>query len=107
MTGSNYSNHMFLAKYEDLDRTNSVFKSYNKHVKVFPNPGRNTVTIDDVSGNVNMFLFDVMGREQATNISRNETRVVINTEALSRGVYFIRLTDAQNGSSGYVKWVKE
>lgn len=72
---------------------------------LYPNPSNNKITItlnNDSLEKYNIELFSITGKAIYRSNFIGETE--INIAPLSRGVYFIKVTN--NGKSSVVKWIK-
>lgn len=84
----------------------------NKHyppedVKVFPNPFSNSFVIESPRLNaeeVNIQLFDVLGNEHTIHVSETTNRISIQTENLTKGMYFVKIS---NKSKGEILWYQK
>ncbi|MEI6596417.1 MAG: PKD domain-containing protein, partial [Bacteroidota bacterium] len=64
-------------------------------IKIYPNPAKDELHIE-TSGNekFGVQLFDMTGKEVSGNISFINS-AIINTQSLSEGIYFVRITDVK------------
>ncbi|MFI5220830.1 MAG: T9SS type A sorting domain-containing protein [Bacteroidia bacterium] len=66
-------------------------------ITVYPNPATNELTIQtDLTNKLNAQLFDITGK-QVTGIVSFINSVKINTEGISQGIYFLKITNADFG----------
>tara|TARA_R110002050_G_scaffold221441_1_gene357291 strand:- start:82811 stop:86212 length:3402 start_codon:yes stop_codon:yes gene_type:complete len=64
----------------------------NAVFKVYPNPAKNFVTIEGTKiEDAKVFIYNVMGLEMALPAQFNTNKMVINTQNLSTGVYFVNI----------------
>ena len=67
----------------------------NEGLQIFPNPVSDIVYIDGSSSQLKIVVFDILGK-QVLNKSNTNT---INVSLLSKGVYFIKVSDGINSST--------
>ena len=81
-----------------LDSYEITEEQADNSVTIYPNPFDNTATlhISNVSGNVSLALYDVLGKEvkNITNI-KNEN-IQINRDNLPDGIYFYQVRNNNN-----------
>ena len=82
--------------------TNAVLSSdsfaNNKGVKVYPNPSNGVINLNiaNFSGNLNIQLFDINGREvYKSNVSNFSIEKSINISQLQSGIYILKLEGEQ------------
>jgi len=75
--------------------------SKDELINVYPNPCSNKLRISGFQTIKNVSIYDVLGKEiiQFRNLSSNEE---INTSALNKGVYFVKIFD-DSGSRPYIQ----
>ena len=85
-----------------FETTESIDPSGDIDISVYPNPATSMVTIslNGINGEMTMILVDASGR---TVLSRNlacdnHCHATVDVSGLSKGIYFVRLTD-NNGSN--------
>jgi N-acetyl-anhydromuramyl-L-alanine amidase AmpD len=66
-------------------------------VKIFPNPFSSSLNVTTDNGNVDIVLYDMLGREviNERNASSVNHSATINTQSLPNGVYFVRVTGTE------------
>jgi hypothetical protein len=73
-------------------------------VKVSPNPFSSQTTIEVTSsgnsGNIQLKVFDVLGREIITTTFNNDGRVILERNHLSDGIYFYRVFEKDKVIAG-------
>lgn len=76
----------------------SVSDNFNSEpLMVYPNPTNDVVTIETASGNYDMTVSDMMGRTVVkSNVIVNGGIITINFSELPKGMYLLRLQNAQN-----------
>lgn len=76
------------------------------HLSVYPNPFRESLNVTSENGISSVSIVNIVGQEvlKANNIYHH--RADINTSGLEKGIYFIRVTDA-NGANYSRKIIKE
>jgi len=74
-------------------------------VTIYPNPVYNTLNIKNVNTIANVQILNVIGQEVISN-AYNAKSVSINTEVLTNGVYFVKVTNT-NGQTSVTKIVKK
>lgn len=82
----------------DYDNTgiNETSKE-NEWIEVFPNPTNNQFTIQTKTAEkLNAQLFDVTGKEVSDKISFINSSI-INTQEISNGIYFLKITNSNYG----------
>lgn len=63
--------------------------------KVFPNPTKNQITIEGLSGDEKLSLLDINGRElQTYEVAGNQFSLTL--DGLSKGVYFIVINSSES-----------
>jgi len=68
------------------------------NIKVYPNPATNDLHIDTkYTEKLNVQMFDVTGKQVTSTISFSKS-TIINTQLISEGIYFIRITDPNIGA---------
>ncbi len=81
--------------------------SSNELFKFYPNPALQTLFIE--GGQVNIesaAIIDIAGKEIAIDMKKEGSRYVVDVNAISTGVYFIRII-AEDHSVSYHKWIKQ
>ena len=66
-------------------------------IGLYPNPATASVTLDGLSVGATVTLVDLSGRTVMTFTAREKTQL-IDVTPLSRGTYFVRVTDARNAA---------
>jgi len=83
--------------------TTSISEVHSNDAIVFPNPSNGTIYIElarPADTNQNAILYDSELRVvREINISKNQQSLIIQTNGLSRGIYFLRLNDSGNVSA--------
>lgn len=74
-------------------------------VSIYPNPVSNTLNISTLSTIAKVQVLNVIGQEVMSN-DFNAKNVTINTESLTNGVYFVKVTNTK-GQSSVTKIVKK
>lgn len=71
-------------------------------IKIFPNPAQNELNINFIGDyyKLNYYISDISGKEILSGMI-NQKLSTINIASLSKGLYFIRLTDISNLSKVY------
>ena len=61
----------------------------------YPNPAKNTITLNNVNENYNIIIIDMLGKQYKTNTNFNEdfNSFSINISEFEKGLYFIRIED--------------
>jgi hypothetical protein len=75
-----------------------------ENIKIYPNPGKDQITVNSEFENCKFELIDALGSIQKTGnlIKGNNT---INTSSLVQGIYFYRVVHNDTVVTG--KWIKE
>ncbi len=79
------------------------FRSANETLTLFPNPAINILNVkylNQSDGKVQITLHDLSGRTIITkqeNVSHNYSITVLDVSTLTKGTYFIVITDASGG----------
>lgn len=78
-------------------------------VKAFPNPFSNAtnILVEGLKGSFNFELYDVTGRLRNKISSTETNQFQLQSDELSSGVYFYRITSVNKKQSGYGKLVVE
>ena len=93
----------FVRVYWSVD---GVGETANTFTEVYPNPGKNSLTISVKTPGSTMQMFDVMGRKVFEKQWMDEV-TTINTEAWPSGMYFWKMTTSSGTLVETGKWVKE
>lgn len=83
-----------------------ISEFYQSSYSVYPNPGRNEMTIRSSSNwfNVTIEILDAMGKVVLIQKSNNNNRINIEIDALPIGCYSVRISDGEKVES--ICWVK-
>ncbi|MBV1887968.1 MAG: T9SS type A sorting domain-containing protein, partial [Urechidicola sp.] len=83
-------------------------------VSVFPNPFSNSITIklpyQSVNSNINIELYDISGRTilNMSNINFNNGLFKLeNTQNISKGSYFLKITDNETNNAIIKQLIKQ
>lgn len=83
--------NIFIAHFDPMPLSNSTFNENS--FTIYPNPNNGNFTIslkENATQEVNMILYDVLGKElQQQKLNNSET--VIKTNSLSKGIYFAKI----------------
>lgn len=73
------------------------------HVKIYPNPANNSLSIIPIKGNINLLrITDIYGHQIYELIKANQTGLInFNIENLVPGLYFLEVSDSLNRSNAY------
>lgn len=76
-------------------------KAISEKVSIYPNPVTDKVTLffHDLSGEKQISLVDVMGREYLRFSTRNEDKSAVELDQLPQGVYFLNVQTSQFSTS--------
>jgi type IX secretion system substrate protein len=79
----------------------------NKQIKVYPNPFNDQITIQNNSQEAitKISIIDVLGREVLSSVPSQMGNIVIYTQSLNNGVFFIKAYNTNNSFT--VKLIKE
>ncbi|MDR0206281.1 MAG: T9SS type A sorting domain-containing protein, partial [Bacteroidales bacterium] len=80
------------------------FKKALANIKIFPNPGKDQITVISEIGNCNFELIDMLGIIQKTVILQKGYNT-LNISSLVRGIYFYKVFYNNIIETG--KWIKE
>ena len=83
-----------------------VGETANTFTEIYPNPGKNSLTISVKTPGSTMQMFDVLGRKVFEKQWMDEV-VTINTESWPSGMYFWKMTTSSGTLVETGKWVKE
>lgn len=81
---------------------NTAFESANFEVVIAPNPAQDFIAVQTQMANKNLTveLIDELGKTIKTNtLLQGSTLAIIETENVSNGVYFVRISDGQKTKS--------
>ena len=83
--------------------------SNNKLWTLFPNPATNFVvaSFENNPSNIQVQIFDVVGKTLDSKVSLSKNNITINTENLSKGVYTIRFTETTTNKTIIKRFIKE
>jgi len=83
--------------------------SDNSGVDLYPNPANDFIVVSftTVASNIQVQLFDVLGKLVDVKTATSKNNITINTETLSKGVYTVKLTDATKNNSIVRRFIKE
>lgn len=76
----------------------AIFES----LKIYPNPSEGQLNVSGISGQYDVTILDISGKEILTSHSSNDTSI---TFLFTSGVYFVKIQ--QDGSEKVVKWIIE
>jgi len=95
LNNSSTSADIFLSKFNLISGVEEQ-TSYSAGISVYPNPASNEINIESKSTEkLNVQLFDITGKNLTSTIPFiNST--AINTQPLSEGIYFLRITNEQS-----------
>jgi hypothetical protein len=85
-------------------KTTSIKQTENSHLKIYPNPGRDRVTIEGLNAGATLLVTDVTGRN-IYNIQANSTTVEVPLVNWAAGMYFLKVSD--NNETTVHQFVKE
>jgi hypothetical protein len=93
-----------------LDVNEIVFIEKNK-ITAYPNPFNNLFEINfntTIPNNGNITIYDVTGKQVWEQNFKNNTegKIVVSTNALSNGLYFVKIS-LENGTSESFKMIKQ
>jgi hypothetical protein len=83
---------LFNDKWAFTTSTNSGAKST---VQVYPNPFSNALTIENMENTSKVEISNILGQTVYSN-KTFESNLTISTQELNGGIYFVRITDANN-----------
>ncbi|MDX2173298.1 MAG: choice-of-anchor J domain-containing protein [Bacteroidota bacterium] len=95
---SNYTGNIYVIVCTGLNKTN-----ISENVKIYPNPFANELTINGISGQVN--IYNSIGQLVNSSLIDGETK--INTSEFSSGIYYIKIKDTVNQKEETLKMIKE
>ncbi len=74
------------------------------NVRIYPNPAHHFFYVSGTAlENANLRLTDLLGKEMGTNITKENGQYLVNTKALSPGVYILEISkDGQTGTKKIV-----
>lgn len=75
------------------------------NVKVYPNPFTNQVTLSNSLEIVNVVINNLIGQKVYTRKYQNSSKIIIDTNELLPGVYFVKIIDV-NGNNRVIRMVK-
>jgi hypothetical protein len=75
--------------------TTSVNSAISSPVQIYPNPFKNVLTIENMENASKVEISNILGQTVYTNKSV-ETSLTLSTNELNAGIYFVRVTDANN-----------
>jgi hypothetical protein len=77
--------------------TNDI--DFAQHIKMYPNPsyGDTSIKLDKVYDDLNLNIYDTLGKQVFTDNYSQTDKIIINTDELAKGLYLL------NVSSGYKK----
>lgn len=80
-----------------------------ERLELFPNPCSNNLIIklDNNSGSYKLILFNSIGRIVNVPISKDKTQIILQTESLVSGVYYIELIISENREIYHGVFIKE
>lgn len=84
----------------------SVNQLGNTEFKVYPNPAKETLTVEGLAANTTIQLIDVLGKVVYHTISQSAGTTTIPAKQLATGNYILKLTSAE-GKTATVKISKE
>lgn len=95
-----------------VEDTLNIEDSSLEDVKIYPNPFSNTITIQlpYQTSNISIELYDISGRLiwNMPNINANNDQFKLeNTQHISKGSYFLKITDNENVSSTIKQLIKQ
>ena len=84
------SGHVRVFRNQVLSVENNTF---GKHFSVYPNPsfGVSQIQLGEVYNEVSVAVFNVLGKQVATQIHNNTSDIKLNTQQFNSGVYFIKV----------------
>jgi hypothetical protein len=99
--------HQCVLKYTAASTTTGIATSLNKNadIKIYPNPSTGMINIPDLSENVQMSIFNILG-ETVYSQQVNKGTFSLDLSHLSSGMYTLVFTGQQSTYTP-VKWVKE
>ena len=94
-------------KYSNIVVASKTTKTYNVVQSVYPNPANNQVTFQlskDIKGNSNLQIVNQLGQVVFTSAIRNDVKEFnLDLNTLKEGVYFYKLTNNSESSSGVLQ----
>tara|TARA_Y100000991_G_scaffold49733_1_gene35920 strand:- start:10513 stop:12750 length:2238 start_codon:yes stop_codon:yes gene_type:complete len=92
------NNILDIGAYEYIDSSMSAIDFENiqtNQIYFYPNPAKNTITLNNVNENYNIIIIDMLGKQYKTNTNFNEdfNSFSINISEFEKGLYFIRIED--------------
>ena len=85
-------------------QTNNRASFANSEIKLYPNPVKNELNVERITGNAELSIVDIQGKELIKTTAEYQTRT-IDVKKLSPGVYYLRVESA-NGITT-LKFVKQ
>ena len=77
---------------------------------IYPNPVNDYCTISfsniDFYENFNIMLYDIMGKQTNISLKRNNNKIILNTENLPKGIYFLKIQNSTKSINYYKKLIK-
>jgi len=92
----------FLGRFSIDNNTNIDKYSNNLEVLIYPNPANNIVSIktQDIIVNAKIEVFSISGQLQLCDENKTGQLIEMNISNLSKGIYFIRMTDKNKTYTG-------
>ena len=112
LTGSDvYTNEKWSNPFDEngnITLTGSVLATereiFGNNINVYPNPAQNNLNISIESGNYSVSIFNSLGKQVLLqNITED---VNINVSNLAKGLYFLKITDAETNKTYKKKFIK-
>lgn len=89
-----YIYRVFFPQFGSFNTTTNIFMDNivdNQQVKVFPNPSTDYIVIDNVIGEQDIVIYNIMGHKVYEEVVNGTT--TLNIQGFSSGVYFIKTKD--------------
>ena len=97
-----------------VEDTLSLEDNTIEDIRIFPNPFSNSITIElpyqSVNSSINIELYDISGRSilKLSNINLDSRQFKLeNTQNISKGSYFLKITDNESSSSSVKQLIKQ
>ncbi len=74
----------------------SVSENITDKIKLYPNPANEYITINKLSGNTNINIFDITGKNIYKQNNCYQKNKIINIQNFPKGIYFIYINDNGN-----------